>query len=605
MRKTLLFLVLIFSGMVGWSQEVSWPEAGNNGEGTIFQRNQQGNALIRFVVSNTSEIPVLQVRYRQYSISTGEAGNYIDPRNGSPDLQKEGWLNNVPFTGTGTCQISFEMTIKGGLYLMETNIDSPARIFGVGEVFAIAGQSNAAGYALSNAKSLGYANQRFVRYFNKKESFDPVDPGGAKAPGSKDFIWYWGKLGEKLVNYLQVPVAFYQAAWSATRIRNWESSSDSTTGIVFPYKNLRNTITAIKDRYGMRAILWHQGEQDNKAVGLYEPDYAAKLNRVISASRRHAGDNLPWVIAQASYIGRTLDPAINIAQKQVIGFYANGYFKEFGDSSAVSSNKFRQIFRGPDTDLIGPEFRRTGDGEPTHFNEIVDSSAANCGQCKAADKWFEALTSSQQFFKNSIPLLNKKVVDIPLKPCIPTCGCKFKIESVIQSTGRNSGQVNFNGCDVTDIQWQLIDRNNVLTTIETTPKSNTFPFLIPPYLLSGTYQIKVNVLNCKGGDVASLAYIQPPPLVLETSLDEVHPFIAFPNPTSGRLEIKFFAKKAQTAAFTLTDMQGKKMISKELVSKEGVNSYEFDIKNIPSGTYLIHLQSDNNQETFKIFKTDQ
>ncbi|MFC0181850.1 T9SS type A sorting domain-containing protein [Pseudarcicella hirudinis] len=158
---------------------------------------------------------------------------------------------------------------------------------------------------------------------------------------------------------------------------------------------------------------------------------------------------------------------------------------------------------------------------------------------------------------------------------------------------------------MTDIQWQLIDRNNVLTTIETTPKSNTFPFLIPPYLLSGTYQIKVNVLNCKGGDVASLAYIQPPPLVLETSLDEIHPFIAFPNPTSGRLEIKFFAKKAQTAAFTLTDMQGKKMISKELVSKEGVNSYEFDIKNIPSGTYLIHLQSDNNQETFKIFKTDQ
>ncbi|MFC0181852.1 hypothetical protein ACFFJX_04510 [Pseudarcicella hirudinis] len=88
MRKTLLFLVLIFSGMVGWSQEVSWPEAGNNGEGTIFQRNQQGNALIRFVVSNTSEIPVLQVRYRQYSISTAEAGNYIDPRNGSPDLQR-------------------------------------------------------------------------------------------------------------------------------------------------------------------------------------------------------------------------------------------------------------------------------------------------------------------------------------------------------------------------------------------------------------------------------------------------------------------------------------------------------------------------------------
>jgi len=50
--------------------------------------------------------------------------------------------------------------------------------------------------------------------------------------------------------------------------------------------------------HGFRAVQWHQGESD---VGMTADEYEQKLTRVIVESRKAAGWDFPWFVAQVSY----------------------------------------------------------------------------------------------------------------------------------------------------------------------------------------------------------------------------------------------------------------------------------------------------------------
>lgn len=56
--------------------------------------------------------------------------------------------------------------------------------------------------------------------------------------------------------------------------------------------------------HGFRAILWHQGESDSHQKPEHEISgaiYRSILERVILSTRKQAGWDIPWFVAQASY----------------------------------------------------------------------------------------------------------------------------------------------------------------------------------------------------------------------------------------------------------------------------------------------------------------
>ncbi len=410
---TLFFLCWAARGGL-YAQQVLWPtNVGDGSSSMIFQRDAANKALVRFTVAsaNNATITSCQVRYKKYALSGALESNYVDPRPGSSSLTN-GYLNGVSMSGmNASCQVSFTLEIQQGMYQMEALINGSQtyRDFGVGEVFAIAGQSNAAGYAKDNNGEAEVSTPKFVHYNNTKTQFDSNDPGSAGV-GRTYYKYYWGKLGSQLATALNVPVAFYQAAWSGTSVHTWYLSSLGTptaypTG--YPYQNLKAVLQTTKNQVGLRGVLWHQGETYDTG------NYNDELNALIQQSRNDVGADIAWVIARTSYINGNAQPAIINAQNRLLtaNIYGNNFVisaKAFGDNTATVYNK-TNIFSGPETDGFTGASRLS---DQTHLSVQ--------GQGQVANAWFTALTQSyggQNFFSYPTALLNSQATTVSAPSC--------------------------------------------------------------------------------------------------------------------------------------------------------------------------------------------
>jgi hypothetical protein len=104
---------------------------------------------------------------------------------------------------------------------------------------------------------------------------------------------------------------------------------------------------------GLRAVLWHQGESDanqqDVARTLPGSLYRQYLEQIIRESRRVAGWDAPWFVAQVSYHvpGDEASPEIRAAQKAL------------WDAGLA--------LEGPDTDALKGELREA-QGQGVHFS---------------------------------------------------------------------------------------------------------------------------------------------------------------------------------------------------------------------------------------------
>jgi len=312
------------------------------------------------------------------------------------------------------------LNVSGGWYDLEvrhwngTNLLGSATVqrIGVGEVFLIAGQSNATGDSdLKNQGNFGpRANDDRVSVVNYTVNF-PTNYGGIVLPRAEFSrldstfnispfgvsAWCWGALGDTLTKRLNVPIAFFNGGWSGTGSTAWkESAIDSTaTPINFftmprgmPYGNLRAALHFYAAQFGVRAVLWHQGETDN-LQNIDRNTYGINLKTVITKSREHSGkSNLAWIVSKASRFkglgiinSRTWQPVID-AQNDVIGINGN-----------IQTNYTAQVFEGPTTDgLVGPNIRTS---DSVHF--------VGNGHRILAGVWNQRLNTA--FFTNSTPYL--------------------------------------------------------------------------------------------------------------------------------------------------------------------------------------------------------
>ena len=399
-----LFMVLSFVCFQNFAQiQVTFPA-----NRIVFQRNQQNKATVNIAGNYFQPVDKIEARFVPIQAGQGTETAWTLIQNSPP---------NGLFRGS--------MDVLGGWYALEVRASVAGTVVtstkvdkvGVGEVFIVAGQSNAQGNVVYSGSTKGASddrveciNEQGVAAINEETMpFIFSQMGiGAKLLPYHDVPWIWGRLGDLLVQKLNVPVLFYGAGLGGIGSSVWQRSAAgedlskelpifiAEAGI--PYRVLQASLQQYCTRTGVRAILWQQGESDDNTS---TSTYFSNLKFVMNKSRQDTKkSDLAWVIARSSRNPMVHQNVID-AQNQLI--------------AQVSST-----FAGPTTDDINGFYDRA-DG--IHF---IDA-----GLDKASVAWNTSLDNT--FFANSIPMLPS-----PLVPVSLSCNATDNIFFMTAANGYNS-----------------------------------------------------------------------------------------------------------------------------------------------------------------------
>ena len=230
-------------------------------------------------------------------------------------------LTTVP---SGTAEFRAELNAPpGGWYRLEVRVRQEDTIaaetsvghVGVGEIFVIAGQSNAANHGEERQQT----KTGLVATFHEGKwqlAHDP-QPGASGDGGS-----FVPPFGDAIAERFKVPVGIIATGVGGTSVREWLPrgprfpNPPTVTGHVTQlpsgeWESQGTLFANLVDRMkqpgpqGFRAVLWHQGEsdanQDDASRTLPGELYRKFLEQLIRDSRRAAGWDAPWFVAQASY----------------------------------------------------------------------------------------------------------------------------------------------------------------------------------------------------------------------------------------------------------------------------------------------------------------
>ena len=349
----------------------------------VVQRNNANLATVQIAGSYAQPLDIVEARVvaraAGQGISTPWTVLQVKPTKGQ-------------FNGT--------LNIRGGWYQVQVRGLSNGQVvatdsvnrFGVGEVFAIVGHSNAQGSGCVingvdqcttmpgaiddrvTVVALDQNSAEFQQYLATADTrylpgltFSQLQTFSGMAPFAK-MAWFWGHMGDVLVQRINVPVLLYNAGFGGS---NMEQTYKAAYNIPFthnfirydlrmPFVNLRNLMNQYVPSTGIRAILLNHGEndRDNSTDQILAHHYG-----VIDKSRQEFNrPELAWIIARSSFAGKPFEN-VREAQLQVINRMAY------------------HTFPGPDLDSITSITDRP-DG--IHYSAL--------GQAKAGERWANAIT---------------------------------------------------------------------------------------------------------------------------------------------------------------------------------------------------------------------
>lgn len=382
----------------------------------VFQRDNNNQAAV-YVAGNLTDCYADRIEARLLPVASGGG---VGPNQGTDTgwqpiaVAPQGSLYGGSLTSTGGW---YELRVRAIRNNATLGNEVLAGRVGIGEVFVIAGQSNACGDTELNNRGnygLGAAYEQ-VSTIEFNHAFSTI-PGnystvdeGLPCPAFTFFsqtvrpspfgnsAWYWGAVGDRLVEQWQVPVAFFQAGWSGSSSYDWANSSDNlyapnqgvfvVMGEGMPFANLRIAINHYATQFGLRAVLWHQGEMDNY-INTPQATYKNNLQHAIEQSRSQTGrSTLAWMVAVASRIGEDLDGSVIAAQQEVIGSVPG-------------------VYAGPYTDPIAntPTTAGVRESDNVHFT--------GNGHNLAAQAWADRLAGA--FLASTTPVMPHQAFALPL-----------------------------------------------------------------------------------------------------------------------------------------------------------------------------------------------
>ncbi|MBO0950625.1 sialate O-acetylesterase [Fibrella forsythiae] len=397
------FLLLAGLHSVAQSVQLSYPI-----DRSVTQRNGNDQATVAIAgqLTGGSSAYSYQLWYRT---STLDGSGNVTSTTGwsSVSFQPNGGFSITPIFNKGWYRL--DMGVGTGSPLVAVSVK-----FGVGDVYAIAGQSNAQGVDDSNwglPSTSGFPewivgvnlNWGCRKEYPGPPTFTKIDGQNRISPSGSN-SWCYAVLGKKISDANGgMPVAFFNSAYGGSSILNWyESSMGNLTTNAYPFLNnqyclasgissdpnyfkgqpyltLKNTLNYYLSLFGVRALLWHQGETDadpsaTSSLKTQDKDlYKARLQAVIDRSRTDFGhSDLSWMIARATFNnGGNITTTVRDAQDEKGGEY--------------DKNK------GPDTDYTSANvttsaYRNTGD--LTHFDERSNAGLTYLG----TDEWSDKIT---------------------------------------------------------------------------------------------------------------------------------------------------------------------------------------------------------------------
>lgn len=219
---------------------------------------------------------------------------------------------------------------QGGPYRVETCLDAVSAAsgdhwmfrgdirvhIGVGDLFCMAGQSNAAGYAKGVAfdppdvrvhllRNSGHWDMAAHPMNDATDAADCVNaPMGIT--GTSPFL----SFGRRYADYTGLPVGLIQAAQGGSPMKRWDDTRDGDL--------LRGMLEKLQDCGGVRAVVWYQGCADaNEADAAI---YAESFAHMVDVVRKAEGWCVPFFTMQLNKFTLQEDgaswAAIKEAQRQ-------------------------------------------------------------------------------------------------------------------------------------------------------------------------------------------------------------------------------------------------------------------------------------------------
>ena len=406
----------------------------------VFQRDLSNKASLTITGNYSQSVDAIQVKLTAVKVGQGTDIDWTT-------------ISSNPLGGIfkGT------LPVKGGWYKLEVrgtlagkivgNISTIDKV-GIGEVFVIAGQSNAGGSSMLEANETGAADDRVnCANFISPRSYYPDFPFQHADLNQFSIIefsqlkktaaigptglgpYYWGKVGDALSAKLNVPIMFFNTGWAGASVRVWrESAENPTVGVPsdfqfdntnnnryvpgYPYSNLSAVLSYYGINLGVRAVLWMEGETQNLlnldaiANGLTPPvtidNYLDNLRRLVKRTRKDLGNNkLAWVVARTSYSSQ-----LNCANQNTLPPSPSPIIVN-AQNQAISDPTLAPMYPGPFTDNIQVS-KRGERADCVHFT--------GKGLDEVANAWIKALTEdNKNFFETVEPILVDNIPTVSLE----------------------------------------------------------------------------------------------------------------------------------------------------------------------------------------------
>ena len=255
---------------------------------------------------------------------SGDAPSSIEARwDGGAWVEIDAAPGNETFNGTLTNQAVGRGTLEVRYSNNHSKADSKENV-GIGDVFVIAGQSNASGRGTNN-QSYSHATLLASAYQNDYGCGDLVDPvddstnqvdmvssDGGAAAGS-----CWPLVATEFLNDVEVPLGFIPCAKGGTNISDWEPGAEHEDRLTL-YGSMVHRAKNVAG--GVKAVLWQQGESD-VIDGTTEAAYNTSLDTIADAIKTDLGVDL--MAAKVQDIAGEDETAVNTAINTAWGDNAN------------------------------------------------------------------------------------------------------------------------------------------------------------------------------------------------------------------------------------------------------------------------------------------
>ncbi|MCF0069770.1 T9SS type A sorting domain-containing protein [Dyadobacter sp. CY261] len=464
---------------------------------------------------------------------------------------------------------------------------------GVGNVFIIAGQSNAQGIKdgvllpTDNAYDCVVSNNwlgecswvtspapAYVPYplfpvFSRLGNGNNIAPNGYNN-------WAYSRLGNLQVDATSAPIAFFNAAHGSTDINAWKTSSDggAVTGMPFighpcsilsvpnnsglPYIRLKQSLNYYASMFGSRGVLWHQGEAETEhkfGNPSYNSDYVNKLNYVIAKSRAQYGYNIPWFVSR--------DATLISKKNDATGVWTYGITEPTIKSNQNTVATTSPNLTGAITDGLNKDYRKPNDF--VHLND----NATYKGLTSLANSWHSSLGSTGSGYAAQ---------------SLPAITMSYNSSNDSYTAYAPSGYV--------DYKW--VTANGDLDRGVGSGSSGSS-------LLMGGAGVRCWVKNSTGNwMVTPMVYPQTcrsgaRKAALESSetvpLEIVYGLRVFPNPSVGSIRVQFDLPKAGQVQLNIITQNGERL--KKVADgyhDKGPFTYPIDVSSLQDGIYFCQLK---------------